>query len=259
MKRRIRRQRGAALAALMATIGAAPAASALDCYGAGNRAVDAGQHADAVAAFAAAAELPECASSRAGLLYNKAAALHRLVDAGGDRVLACEAAQTYREVIGLDPTGRVGEASAAAVGAVEAKCAPPPAEIAPTTTIEPPPAVDHTLEWGLTGGAVAGLVTGGVLLLLAQSAADDRDAADARQLAAAPGSEDEAAALADFDEASDRTDALGVSGYVVGGVGAALAVAAIVAWVAEDEAPAVSVMPAVGLRGMGGLSVGGVW
>lgn len=255
--------RGPGLGPLAAAlvIGVTPTwAAAVDCYGTGNRALDAGQLADAVAAFGAAAELPDCASSRAGLLYNKAAALHRLVDAGGDRVLACEAAATYRAVMGLDPGGKVGQASAAAVEAVEAECAPAADTTpAPERADPPPPAVDHTVEWGLTGGAVAGLVTGGVLLLLAQSAAEDRDAADARQLAAAAGSDEEAAALADFYDASDRTDALGVSGYVVGGVGAALAVAAIVAWVVEDEAAGVTVAPAFGLHGVGGVSVGGVW
>ncbi|MEZ4434603.1 MAG: hypothetical protein R3F65_19545 [bacterium] len=244
------------LALALAALPTSPAAAS-ECYEAGNRALDAGRTADAVAAFDAAAARPACAASRPGLLYNKAVALHALLDAGGPDALACRAAEAYRQVIALEPESRVGRASVEGARVVEPRCvaaAPPPDPPppgAPSATLAAAP--DHRLEWGLTAGAAAALGTGGVLLALALDAQADRDAADRRALAAAPGSAAEAAALDDFDAAAERTDALGLSGYIVGGVGVALAIGAVASWWIDD-APA-----ATARVGPSGLGIGGVW
>lgn len=233
-----------ALAAVLA-LGAGPA-WAVDCYRAGNKALDDGRQGDAVRAFEVAAELPECAASRVGLLHSKAVALHEMVEAGGDPQLACRAAETYRAVIGLEPTSRAAEASRAALTDVDGRCR----AVAPPEPAKPS-APDHSTEWGLTLGAAGALAAGGVLLLLALDAQEERDAADARQLGATTEA-DRQAALDDFYAAGDRTDALGVTGYALAGVGGALAVAAAVTW-AVDDAP-VAVAPT-----LGGLTIRGAW
>ncbi|MCA9538702.1 MAG: hypothetical protein KC620_07420 [Myxococcales bacterium] len=241
---------------LLAGLALAPVASAhaIDCYAVGNQALDAKRFADAVRAFDTAAELKECQASRGGLLYNKAVALQRLVEAGGGSELACEAAATYRTVIGLEPTSRTAKASSEALAEVEPLCNPP---AVPPAVVEtpPPPAPDHTIEWALTTSAAGALALGGALLGLALDSQSDRDAADRRHLAAAPGSAEDQAALDDFADASDRTDAYGISGYAIGGIGVALAVSALVTWIVDDEpASAVSLQPSAG-----GMTMGLTW
>jgi len=222
-------------------------AGAVECYRAGNDALDAGRHADAARAFEVAADLPACAASRAGLLHSKAIALHAMARAGGEPALACRAAEAYRLVIGLEPTSRVGRASVDALADADARCTPGAPE--PQGTDPAPgsaaadPVPDHTLAWGLTIGAGVSAAAGGILLALAVDAEDDRDAADRRALAAEPGSAAETAALDDFAAASDRTDAFGISAYALLGLGGALAVGSIIAW-AVDDTPTVSLAPA---------------
>lgn len=238
------------MAALVGLL-ASPAGAVGNCYDAGNEAMDAGRFADAVRAFEVAAGLPECARSRAGLLHGQGYALEKQSDAGGAPTLACSAAKIYREVIGLEPTSRVAQAAQASLPKLDERCAAAQTSVAPVEAAEPIEPVieaDDSTEWGLTSGALGAIGVGGVLLVLAADAADTRDAADERALASPAGSDAEAAALADFEEASDRANVLGVTGYALLGVGGALAIGAAVAWLVPDEAEsgAVRVMPTVG-------------
>lgn len=231
-------------------------ARAVECYRAGTEAMDAGRFADAARAFEVAAGLPGCADRRAGLLHGQAVALERLLDAGGAPTLACRAADVYRQVVGLEPTSRVAGAARTSLPALEARCRalappPPPTSPPPPSPAEPAP-VDHTLEWGLTLGAIGALAAGGALLVFAADAQSDREAARDRILASDPGSAEEAAALTDFGEHDDRTYALGVTGYAVGAAGLALAAAAAVVWAVQGEPTPL----AIGV-GPGGLSLQG--
>lgn len=241
--------------ALVLCLTAAGEASA-DCYEAGNHALDAGRVAEAAAAFGHAAGRPECAPSRAGLLYNKADALKRLAQTDADPVRACDAALAYREALAAQPRPSVADASRAALPAVEKQCAsreqPPPKPPPPPPPV--PPAPDHTLEWSLTAGAATALGASGVLFALALDSADERDAADQRWVDADRGSAAESAALDDFYAARSRTDALGISSYVLGGVGVVLAIGATIAWLGDDEPPATVLM----LR-PDGMGIAGVW
>ncbi|MCB9543382.1 MAG: hypothetical protein H6703_13165 [Myxococcales bacterium] len=199
---------------------------------------------------------PACAASRLGLLYNKAVALHALLDAGGPDALACRAAEAYRQVIALEPESRVGRASVEGARVVEPRCvaaAPPP---------DPPPpgaparrfaaAPDHRLEWGLTASAAAALEQAACSSRSRSTPSRPRRRRSTRARRRAS-SAAEAAALDDFDAAAERTDALGLSGYIVGGVGVALAIGAVASWWIDDA-------PASTARvGPSGLGIGGVW
>ncbi len=225
-----------------------PAVSADGCYTDGHAARQAGRLADAIAAFDAAARRPECIASRAGLLFNKAETLGQLAEASGEDTYACEAERAYRAIAVSQPAStRIGAAARAGLERVKGRCA-----------AQPTP--DRTLAWSLTVGSAVALVAGGVSYGLAADAIDSRRAADARALAEEPGSDTRRAALADFHDASDRANGLGLTAYALGGIGLALAVGAAVVWL-DDEGAASgpALVPSIDASGYRGLSLGGVW
>lgn len=125
---------------------------------------------------------------------------------------------------------------------------------------QPRPAgpVDRTLEWILTGGAVAALGTGVAFNFVARSAVDRGDEAygryeRARAVGNAAGA---AAARVEVEDAREDADTAAYTSYAFLGVGAALAGVAAWMWLdtPEAEAAALRVVP-----GPGGIGIVGQW
>jgi hypothetical protein len=187
-------------------------------------------------------------------LYGAARAHQRV----GTPEAACRALEAYRLFIAradAEPEKRE-KASNALVGLIDAcrtsappAAAPASAGVSSTEPVSRP--ADHTWAWAASGAAAAGLVGGGVLLVLAGSALDDADAAYARFDA---GGRTDAGLLGDGEDADDRARSLGIAGYSLLGVGAGLAGWATWLWLREPAAPGVTWLPAAG-----GVLVMGAW
>jgi hypothetical protein len=119
---------------------------------------------------------------------------------------------------------------------------PPPEERLDAVAAEWAP--DRTVEWSLLGSGLALLAAGGACLGAAVDAASDAEQA-ARPSSAQPFEQRRAA----YDDAADKARALEVSGWVLGGAGAAALLSGAALWLfSEPGAPpspsaSVSVLP----------------
>lgn len=194
---------------------------------------------------------------RALALYGAARANQRV----GTADAACKAAERYKTFIGLpDAEPEKREKAAKSLGDLLAKCAskdavapapasaaastpaaaPAPASVqAPATvapaapTPAPAPAPDRTWAWVATGAAGASLVGGALLLVLADAAIDDGDAAMARFEDSGRTS---VSARDAVRAADDRVVTYANVGYGVLGLGAALGGLATWLWVRDPGA-----------------------
>ena len=187
-------------------------------------------------------------------LYGAARAHQRLGTPAG----ACRALEAYRLFIAradAEPEKRekASNALVALIDACRVQTAPAPAPASATVEAQAPAAAtpDRTWAWVATGTAAAGVIGGGVLLVLAGSALDDADSAYARFDA---GGRTDASLLRDGEAADDSAWGLGVAGYSLLGAGAGLAGWATWLWVRDTPASGVTWVPAPG-----GLLVRGEW
>ena len=179
---------------------------------------------------------------RALAFYGAARANQRV----GTADAACKAAERYKTFIGLpDAEPEKREKAAKSLGDLLAKCAskdavaPAPASAAvssPAVAQAPAsvPAPDRTSAWVATGAAGASLVGGALLLVLADAAIDDGDAAMARFEDSGRTS---ASARDAVRAADDRVATYANLGYGVLGLGAVLGGLATWLWVRDPGAP----------------------
>jgi hypothetical protein len=188
---------------------------------------------------------------RALALYGAARANQRV----GTADAACKAVERYKTFIGLpDAEPEKREKAAKSLGDLLAKCAskdavvpapasaaastpaaaPAPASVQAPATVAPPPAPDRTWAWVATGAAGASLVGGALLLVLADAAIDDGDAAMARFEDSGRTS---VSARDAVRAADDRVVTYANVGYGVLGLGAALGGLATWLWVRDPGAP----------------------
>lgn len=211
--------------ALPATATAAP-----DCFDAGLAALDARRFAQAAAAFEAATRRPACAADAVDLKFNMGFALQQLAGEGDDQA-ACGAIDAYREVLAATPDPDLARTARGRIAALSPRCAPP----------------DEGPGWPLRAAIAAGAiaVATGVAYGLALQADGEREDAKADYVALRRAGDDAGsrAAKARFEDARDRTDAMGYTAYVGLGLTVALTGLAIGGYLVTSDGPSVAVGP----------------
>lgn len=226
-------------ALLIALAAAAAPAYAADCFGPGAAAMRAQRWHTAAAAFRDALGDPACAADAEPLRYNLAVARLQSARTGDDPggLAACEAEAIFREIIARSADADLVTAARTDIADARARCAPPPPPSAPAAA----PTGDRALAWALTASAATALAAGGLLLGLALDADAERAAAKADFINATTVI-DQARAEAAFEPARDRTTRYGLAAYTTLGVGAGLAIGALLTWIATPDG-AVQVTP----------------
>lgn len=225
-------------ALLIALAALATPAQAADCFGPGAASLRAQRWHTAAAAFRDALSDPACAADAEPLRYNLAVARLQTARAGDDPggAAACEAEAIFRELIHRSADADLVTAARADIADARARCAPlPPPAAAPGGG-------DRALQWALTASAATALAAGGLLLGLALDADAERAEAKAAFINATTVLE-QVRAEAAFEPARDRTTRYGLAAYTTLGVGAGLAIGALLTWLATPDDTAVHVTP----------------
>jgi len=153
---------------------------------------------------------------------------------------ACEAVERFTRFIGReDAEVEKRERASKVLGGLIARCSAP--------------APSRAGAWVATGGAVAGLAAGAVLLAQAADAVDTGDAAYRRFLTGGRG---DAALTRDIAAADDRARERRTAGYAALGVGAVLGGLATWLWL-DDDAPQRAASPPLAAGGHGGGGIVG--
>lgn len=150
-----------ALALILAAPHLTRADTGVDCYTAGNAALDRRDPAAAAHAFEASLALPMCQSSAAGLLYNLGAARRKLAEQTSDHTHACRAADAFAQALARGAEGRVAEAARSEKQMVDATCRA--GLLAAQASAPPPPAESSIGPYLLLGSAGVSAVTAAVL------------------------------------------------------------------------------------------------
>lgn len=150
-----------ALALTLAAPHLARANTGVDCYTAGNAALDRRDPAAAAHAFEASLALPMCQPSAAGLLYNLGAARRQLAEQSGDHTHACRAAEAFTQALARGAEGRVAEAARSEKQMADATCTA--GLLAAEASTPPPPTKTPIGPYLLLGSAGISAITAAVL------------------------------------------------------------------------------------------------
>lgn len=242
---------------LVAALAQAGPAPKVDCYAMGVKATKQDRLDAALAAFQGAFAHPQCRDQRGGLLLNVGVTLEALGETTGDLSYYCAAALRYRAVIEEPATPDMLSAASLGEQRTLQRCGREPTTSEEALGQSGVSAVvsDTAMEGlaiGLTIGAGVSVVSGAVLLILAESNATSYNT-QAALVTASPDYATLEIRVANLDAIGKTIDQQKTAGAVLLGAGALMAVGAIWAWVeSSDDGPVVAPTG-------NGIVIGGVW